>query len=108
MSDPVKAIARRLHHCCRPFAELVLDHGESEDWRSLLFDGGRHCLDLRLRGDGLEQALDALPAWIAAADFTIAGHLIADIRLVSVERRDDEALVRLEALTIADDVAVSV
>nr|WP_047167994.1 hypothetical protein [Sphingomonas sp. Y57] len=108
MSDPVKAIARHLRHCCAPFAELVVDRADSEDWHSLLFDGGRHHLDVRLRGDDVAMALDALPAWIAAADFTIAGHLIADITLVSVERRDKEALLRLEALTLADSLAVSV
>ena len=108
MSDPVKAIARRLRHCCAPFAELLLDHGESEDWPSLLFDGGRHRIDLRLRGDGVDRAIDALPLWIAAPDFTIAGHLIVEIKLVSVERRDAEALLRLEVLTVADSLAVSV
>lgn len=108
MSDPAKAIARRLHHCCQPFAELLLDRSESEDWHSLLFDGGRHRLDLRMRGVAVERALDALPAWIAAPDFTIAGHLIADLKLISVERRGDEAALRLEALTVADSLAVSV
>lgn len=108
MSDPVRTIARRLQDSCKPFAELLLDHSESEDWHSLLFDGGRHRLDLRLRGQDVDGALDALPGWIAAPDFTINGHLIADIRLVSIDRRDDEATVRLEALTIADGLAVSV
>jgi hypothetical protein len=108
MSDPVKAITRHLHTVCKPFAELLLDHGESEDWHSLLFDGGRHRLDLRLRGKDVDAALDALPGWVAAPDFTINGHLIADIKLVSIDRRDDEAIAHLEALTIADHLAVSV
>lgn len=108
MSDPVKAIVRRLHHNCRPFAELTLDHGESEEWNSLLFDGGRHRLKLCLRGSGREEVVDALPVWIADEGFTIPGHLIADIRLVAVNHGDDHTELRLEALTIADHHAVSV
>lgn len=108
MSDPVKAIVRRLHHNCRPFAELTLDQGRSEQWNSLLFDGGRHRLDLCLRGSGREEVLDALPVWIADEGFTIPGHLIADIRLVSIDHRNDHTGLCLEALTIADDQAVSV
>jgi hypothetical protein len=108
MSDPVKAIVRRLRRRCADWAEIELDHGTTEAWNSLLFDGGRHRIDLRLRGAAVATALDALPAELDAADFTIPGHLIAELRLVHQEHGDGEATVQLEALTIAADRAISV
>lgn len=107
MSDPVKAIARRLNRMCSPFAQLILDRSRSEDWQSLLFDGGRHHLDLTLVGNDLDDILGALPAWVAADDFTISGHLIADIKLIIVDRQEQHATLALEALTIADRQGVS-
>ncbi|MES2494783.1 MAG: hypothetical protein V4618_01595 [Pseudomonadota bacterium] len=107
MSDPVKAIARRLNRMCNPIAHLVLDQSRSEDWHSLLFDGGRHHLDLRLVGEDLDDILRALPSWIAADDFIIAGHLIADMKLSMLGRQAGQASLSLEALTIADRQSVN-
>lgn len=100
MSDPVKAIANRIRHRCASLAETHLNHAESEGWQSLLFDGGRHRIDLRVSGARLDEALDALRAEVEVADFTIPGHLVADIQLANIRRNAGEALVRLEALTI--------
>lgn len=107
MSDPIKAISRHLHQRCAPWAEMIVDRSDSEDWHSLLFDGGRHQFALRLIGDDLEPGLKALPGWIEAADFSIAGHLIADLKLVALDRQAGQALLALEALTIADQPGLS-
>lgn len=67
MTDPVKAIARRIGHRCRRFAVTEIRSERSTPWRSLLFDGGRHHIELSLRGDGVDAALTALEDEIAAA-----------------------------------------
>lgn len=101
MSDPVRIIARRLGRCCAPLAIATLDDRRSEPWQSLLFDGGRHSFALRLDGAGLDDAVAAIRDEIAA-DFAVPGHVVADIRVVGVDRDDRQTVVSFEALTIED------
>jgi len=100
MTDPVKAIARRIGHRCRRFAVTEIRSERSTPWRSLLFDGGRHHIELSLRGDGVDAALTALEDEIAAAGFAISGHFIAELQIAEVTRSGCDALVMLDALTI--------
>ncbi len=102
MTDPVKAIARHIRRRCRPFAEAELVVQHSVAWRSMLFDGARHRIELGFRGDALEQALERLGEVIGEADLAIAGHLVADLKLAAIARSGQEALVTLDALTIED------
>lgn len=100
MSDPVKGIANRIKRRCDALAPTVLRHASSDPWRSVLFDGGHHRIELSMRGDLIAEALDALREEIEVDDFAIPGHLVAEIRLAAIHREDDEALVTLDALTI--------
>ncbi|WP_340314089.1 hypothetical protein [Rhizorhabdus argentea] len=102
MSDPVKAITSRIDRRCGALATTVLGRSESDPWQSLTFDGGRHQIELRFSGLRIDDALDALREEIGGPDFAIPGHMIAEIRISGIERSDGEALVRLDAMTIAN------
>ena len=99
MSDPLTAIARRITRCCLPFAIASVREGRSEPWRPLLFDGARHRIDLSISGERVDEAIGAVHDAVQA-DFTIAGHLIAELRVANIERNSEGALVTLDALTI--------
>jgi len=108
MSDPVRAITHRLRRCCADLAELTLDHAESSEWRTLLFDGGRHRITLLLRGDGSDKALAAMREEMVDPAFALPGHLLADIKLAAVQSDGDSLRIDIEALTLEDGLAVSV
>jgi hypothetical protein len=100
MTDPVSAIARRIRGRCGSFAVAAVHDCRSYPWRSLLFDGARHRMKLRLSGERTEEALEALEEEIGDDDFAIAGHLVADLRVAEVVRTGGDVLVTLDALTI--------
>ncbi|MGY2732689.1 hypothetical protein [Sphingomonas sp. UYP23] len=70
---------------------------ETTRWASATFVGARHQIALTLRDDPVSLH------WLAAlgdAELTMRGHLVADIVTRSTPRRNGEAVVALEALTV--------
>lgn len=102
MTDPVKAITRRISQRCGTFATTELHDHRSAPWRSLLFDGANHRIELRLFGGHVKKALDALEAEIGDPDFAISGHIVAEIKIVEVDHIGTAALVTIDALTIQE------
>lgn len=100
MADAVKAIAGRIRRRCGALADLSLEGSDSTSWQSLLFDGGRHRIEIRLGGDRVDAAIEALSDEIATPDFEIPGHLVAEINIIGIDRDAGDAVVRLDALTI--------
>ena len=100
MSDPLPALIRTLGSRCTPFAGAAIDRRHSVPWQSLLFDGARHELQLRLHGSLSEDGLAAIRDTIAAIDLAIAGHLLVDVSITDVERVDSDTLIRMEAVTV--------
>lgn len=92
----LRALGDRLDH---PFE---LDEIESRGWASVTFTGARHTLSLRLRGDGAEASADVFLDGLEAAEFSLRGHILADIVLVARESAIDGVCIRLEALTVED------
>ena len=76
----------------------------SRDWASVTFSGARHEVILRLEGNSAAAAADLFLDGLAERDFSLRGHILADLALVCDERFDDGALVRLrvEALTVEE------
>jgi hypothetical protein len=72
----------------------------SRAWASATFSGARHELAFRLEGREAEAAADRFAATLEAAEFRLRGHIVADIALVSREKRPGEVRMRLEALTV--------
>lgn len=100
MTDPVNAIARQIRRRCGSLAIAEIRDRRSKPWSSLLFDGARHRIGFSLSGHHVAEAIDAIEADIADDDFVIAGHIVAELQLVAVDRGDDSALLTIEALTI--------
>jgi hypothetical protein len=84
------------------FARFVVEEIHSRRWSSVTFQGARHELALRLEGEGAEAAAERLLAGLDARNFALRGHHLADISLVSEERRPGWARIRLEALTVEE------
>lgn len=81
--------------------ELVVGRFQSVDWQSLTFTGERHELLLRLAGPDPGAALARLRQDLAVAEWALAGHIVADIVIVSEKKLGDGAIeVALEALTL--------
>ena len=100
---PWKRIARAVLELAGPQAQLVR-HAE-KPWASVTFSGARHTFVLCF--DGIE-AMDAAELFIAALpehEFTIAGKLVADTTIRSVDQRalpSPRTMVEAELLVLDD------
>ena len=65
---------------------IFISKFRSVDWQSLTFTGERHEIGLRLPAPGAAEALARLGDGLAEAEWTLQGHLVADI-LTSRPRR---------------------
>ncbi|QJU58022.1 hypothetical protein HL653_09625 [Sphingomonas sp. AP4-R1] len=70
----------------------------SHDWASATFAGARHRLEIRLPAE----AADAFARGLGEAEFSLRGHLLADIAIVDRGAADGEVLLEVEALTIEE------
>lgn len=83
MKDVHKALLRDI---CRRHPDLVLRSSRSEPWASVTFTGERHVYAF---------APGEPPTGLSEAEFTLRGHVVADL---AVEQNGEEIVV--EALTI--------
>lgn len=86
---------------------VTLEEVRSRAWASATFVGARHELSLRLEGLEADQAAKEFVADLAAAEFPLRGHIVADMHVAAEEcgtAPDGEPYVRLriEALTVED------
>jgi hypothetical protein len=82
---------------------LLMDF-RSMTWNSLTFDGERHQITLRVPGPDARTVVDHLLDGLSDHEFTIPGHVVADIFCLGDARFADDgsATLDLEALTVAD------
>ena len=101
--DATTALLKAIRDVFEGF-ELTLEEIKSRSWASATFTGARHELSFRIEGAGALGAADDFLGNLEAREFTLRGHIMADIALVSEERRDGEDCVRIsiEALTVED------
>ena len=72
---------------------------EWEKWASATFNGARHRLTIAAVPDvSLDGWLSALPE----SEFTLRGHLVADLAVASVRRAADRVEIDLEILTVEE------
>lgn len=98
MSDPIKAIARRIARRCDGLVTSLLQR-QSSPWRTVVFDGERHRFQLSIEGETIEEALLAIQDEIAT-DLPIPGHLLSEISVHRIDRAPMAAFVTLDATTI--------
>lgn len=83
-------------------AGFVLEEIRTRRWTSVTFQGARHELAFRLEGEGAEEAAGRFLSGLDARNFSLRGHLVADLSLVTEERRPGFARIRLDALTVEE------
>ena len=83
---------------------ILLTEFRSTDWQSLTFIGEQHRIRLRVPGAEAAQIAGLLVNGIEDCEFSIPGHVVADIALSGdPEVKDDGAVeLVLEALTVED------
>lgn len=94
MADPLSCVVRLLDRCFCNGIRLIEAH--STPWASATFIGARHSMILTLN---LTEA-DQLSHMIEEMDFNLPGHLVADIRVTSVSRNEEDARLTIEMLTV--------
>jgi hypothetical protein len=83
---------------------ILLSEIQSVDWRSLTFTGETHLMRLRVPGPNADMIVGRLTNGIGDVEFSIPGHLVADIAVAGAPTRalDGSVTLAIEALTIAD------
>ncbi len=81
---------------------ILLTEFHSTDWQSLTFIGEKHRIRLRIPSPGAYDTATRLVNGIADCEFSLPGHVVADIALAGEpEHGDDGSIaVAIEALTI--------
>ncbi len=69
-----------------PRDRILLTEFRSIEWQSLTFLGERHLVALRLVGPDAEDTLNRLASGLGDAEFSIPGHIVADIALAAPPR----------------------
>lgn len=88
-----------------PRDRILLTDVQSVDWRSLVFSGERHQLELSVPGPDSRLVAERMCRGLEQAEFSIPGVIVADIAVMGTERRalDGSTVVTIEALTISED-----
>jgi hypothetical protein len=100
--DVAAALVRVIRGAFAGAGRFTLEELVSRAWASVTFSGTRQELAFRVEGDEAEAAAARFLSGLRAAEFPLSGHILADIALVSEERRPGCARIRLEALTVED------
>ena len=91
-----KAISGRFHP-----ATAEIRSSSQRRWSSVTFAGARHRYALCISGDGAETLVDRATAAMLGEDFTIDGHIVADIAVAGRRSRGPHMVeIELEALTV--------
>jgi hypothetical protein len=96
MADPHARLIRAL--IARSGGHAVLDHGTSESWASVTFTGARHLLRFTMppiASEGFVRGLEE-------HEFTIPGHIVADIAVTARCETDAATVLEIAALTIEE------
>jgi hypothetical protein len=102
LSDAATVLLRAVRAQFVHAAGFVLEELRSRRWASVTFQGARHELAFRLEGEGAEEAAGRFLSGLDVRHFPLRGHLLADVSVVTEERRPGCARIRLEALTVEE------
>lgn len=83
---------------------ILLSEIHSVDWQSLTLAGERHVIRLRILGPNAELIVGGFINGIEDAEFSIPGHIVADIAVDGTPTRELDASVTfaIEALTVLE------
>ncbi len=77
-ADPSRAIIAQIMAALLP-SKATLISAKSDDWASATFTGARHEFEFLLGGEDASEVLHNFAHNIAEIDFSIGGHIVADI-----------------------------
>ncbi len=81
---------------------ILLTDIRSVDWQSLTMVGERHELGIRIPGPTAAEVAARLCDGLSEAEFTIPGHVVADIAVDQLaQSADGSVILTIEALTIS-------
>jgi hypothetical protein len=98
--DRPLTLLRAMRAALKALAALPLEEVRTRAWRSAGFSGLRHEFALRFDGPHAAEAADGFVAGLGPAELEAPGHIVADVHVVSDERRHDWARLRIEVLTV--------
>ena len=100
LCDAHDGLGHALSGLFRP-AQAELCRSSQRGWASVTFSGARHRYALRISGESACDAVDRAIAGLGEQDFTLDGHVVADIALVERQVRAHDLIeIELEALTV--------
>ncbi|GGB60281.1 hypothetical protein [Blastomonas aquatica] len=102
--DPATALIRAVLSLAR--GDAALEEHRGTTWASATFTGMRHVMRLRFDGEQAVATAHWLTRILPEHEFTISGHLVADIAVTDTHRRNEGAPVMtliVEALTVEAD-----
>lgn len=94
------AFLRAVRLAFEPLSAVRLEEARCRSWTSTNFRGTRHELTFRFEGRGAGDAADAFAARLEETQLDLVGQIVADMKVVSDERRPGWARLRVEALTV--------
>ncbi len=83
---------------------ILLTEFRSTDWQSLTFTGEQHKIRLRIPGPHAADAAFRLVDGLEDAEFSIPGHVVADVALSNEPDRqpDGSVVIEIDALTVEE------
>lgn len=83
---------------------ILLTEFRSTDWQSLTFIGEQHRIRLRIPSPGAREVTARLVNGIEEAEFTVPGHVVADMAVASEPevQADGSIIIAIEALTVEE------
>lgn len=97
-SGLLRALAARTGDGERP----VLRETHAESWASATFTGARHSVTLAIPGPSARARANRLADGLDAIEFTLPGHLVADIAVTHRIDSAEDSILTIEALTVED------
>ena len=99
--DPLcGALVRAIRACSS--VEMLVEEIACRAWASATFIGARHRFVVTLPGPDPAAAEDRLATLLLAHDFTLRGHIVADVAAFREEGRDEAPSLTIEVLTIEE------
>ena len=104
LSRPAAGLVRAISRQANAIGHrILLTDVRSVDWQSLTFAGERHEIELTLAEPAAPAAALALLDALKDAEFSISGHIVADIAGKLLNEDENRSVsVAIEALTIAE------
>jgi hypothetical protein len=98
--DSAVTLLRGIKAALRALAVFPLEEVRTRAWRSGNFRGLRHEFALRFDGPAASSAADGFIAKLEPGKLEAPGHIVADVKLLSDDRRPGRARLKIEVLTV--------